>query len=85
MTQGVNVPEGMADRVAGYIGNIPGTTRSSLLIDLQQGKPIEVEALLGAVCRRAARRRVQVPIISALYAVLKPHAAGTPSVARSSA
>jgi len=83
--EGVDVPEGMADRVAGYIGKIPGTTRSSLLIDLQQGKPIEVEALLGAVCRRAARRKVQVPIISALYSVLKPHAAGTPSVARSSA
>jgi len=83
--EGVNVPEGMADRVAGYIGSIPGTTRSSLLIDLQQGKPIEVEALLGAVCRRAARRKVRVPIISALYSVLKPHAAGTASVARSSA
>jgi 2-dehydropantoate 2-reductase len=75
----------MAARVAGYIDNIPGTTRSSLLIDLQQGKPIEVEALLGAVCRRAARHDVSVPIMSALYAVLKPHAAGPVSVARLSA
>ena len=79
------MPEGMAARVAGYIDEIPGATRSSLLIDLQQGKPIEVEALLGALCRRAARHDVDVPIMAALYAVLKPHAAGAPSVARSSA
>ena len=83
--EGVHVPEGMAARVAGYIDEIPGATRSSLLIDLQQGKPIEVEALLGALCRRAARHGVDVPIMAALYAVLKPHAAGAPSVARSSA
>jgi 2-dehydropantoate 2-reductase len=83
--EGVGVPRGMAARVAGYIDNIPGTTRSSLLIDLQQGKPIEVEALLGAVCRRAARHNLSVPNLTALYAVLKPHAAGAPSVARLSA
>jgi 2-dehydropantoate 2-reductase len=83
--EGVQVPAGMAGRVAGYIDDIPGTTRSSLLIDLQQGKPIELEALLGALCRRAARHGVSVPIMAALYAVLKPHAAGAPSVARLSA
>jgi 2-dehydropantoate 2-reductase len=76
--EGVQVPAGMPARVAGYIDDIPGTTRSSLLIDLQQGKPIEVEALLGAVCRRAARHGVSVPIMAALYAVLKPHASGAP-------
>ena len=83
--EGVRVPDRMAQRVAEYIDKIPATTRSSLLIDLQQGKPIEVEALLGAVCRRAARHAMSVPIMAALYAVLKPHAAGAPAVARSSA
>jgi 2-dehydropantoate 2-reductase len=74
---GVEVDRGMTERVAGYLDAIPGSTRSSLLIDLQQGKPIEVEALLGSVVRRASRYRVPVPVISALYAVLKPHAAGS--------
>jgi 2-dehydropantoate 2-reductase len=50
--------------------------RSSLLIDLQQGKRIEVEALQGAVVRRARRLGVPVPIVSTLYAVLKLHASG---------
>lgn len=75
--EGVALAGGLVERVAGYVDAIPPTTRSSLLIDLQQGKPIEVEALLGAVVRRAARRLLPVPVISALYAVLKPHAAGS--------
>ncbi len=40
-----------------YMANIPPTTRSSLLIDLEQGKRIEVEALQGAAVRRAAKTR----------------------------
>ena len=53
---------------------LPPTMRSSLLIDLSAGKRTEVEALQGAVVRRAQAAGVPVPIMSALYAVLKPHA-----------
>ena len=53
--------------------------RSSLLIDLTQGKRIEVEALQGAVVRRGARSGVPTPIMSTLYAVLRPHAGGSPA------
>jgi 2-dehydropantoate 2-reductase len=56
--------------------NIPPTTRSSLLIDLEMGKRIEVEALQGAAVRRAATHRLPLPIISTLYAVLRPYAGG---------
>jgi 2-dehydropantoate 2-reductase len=72
----VSVPSDIVQRVNGYMDGIPGATRSSLLIDLQQGKPIEVEALLGALVRRASHHNVEVPIMKALYTVLKPHAAG---------
>ena len=76
--EGVPVAADTVDRIAGYVGNIPGTMRSSLLIDLSQGKRIEVEALQGSVVRRAARAGVPAPITSTLYAVLKPwaHPAG---------
>ena len=57
---------------------MPGTMRSSLLIDLAQGKRIEVEALQGSVVRRAAAAGVAVPIMATLYAVLRPFAAGAP-------
>ena len=73
---GVSLPAGVVDRIVTYVDSIPGVTRSSLLIDLQQGKPIEVEALVGAVVRRGAQAVVPTPIIAALYAVLKPYAHG---------
>lgn len=77
--EGVQVAADVIDRLSAYIAGIPGSMRSSLLIDLSQGKRIEVEALLGSVVRRAARAGVDVPIMSTLYAVLKPYAAGPPA------
>jgi 2-dehydropantoate 2-reductase len=74
--EGVDVAPDVLERIKAYIGGIPGSMRSSLLIDLSQGKRIEVEALLGSVVRRASRAGVPVPIISTLYAVLKPFAGG---------
>jgi 2-dehydropantoate 2-reductase len=74
--EGVPVAADVVDRMIPYIDAIPGSMRSSLLIDLQQGKRIEVEALQGAVVRRAAARGVPTPIMSTLYALLKLHAAG---------
>jgi 2-dehydropantoate 2-reductase len=71
---GVAVAADVVERIPSYVSAIPGTMRSSLLIDLSQGKPIEVEALHGALVRRAAAAGVPVPIMSTLYAVLKPWA-----------
>ena len=79
--EGVDVAADVVERVKTYVPSIPGTMRSSLLIDLAQGKRIEVEALQGAVVRRAGRRGVPVPIMSTLYAVLKPFAPGPPQSA----
>lgn len=66
------------DEIRRYVATIPGSMRSSLLIDLSQGKKIEVEALHGSVVRRAAKAGVPVPIMSTLYALLKPFAGGEP-------
>jgi 2-dehydropantoate 2-reductase len=74
--EGVPVAADVVERIIPYVDNIPGTMRSSLLIDLQQGKRIEVESLQGAVVRRGAARGVPTPILSTLYSVLKLHAAG---------
>jgi 2-dehydropantoate 2-reductase len=72
--EGVPVGADVVQRIEAYVAAIPGTMRSSLLIDLSQGKRIEVEALHGALVRRAARAGVDVPIMATLYAVLKPWA-----------
>ncbi|HEY0876139.1 MAG TPA: 2-dehydropantoate 2-reductase [Vicinamibacterales bacterium] len=76
--EGVPVAAGRIDQIESYVATIPGSMRSSLLIDLSQGKKIEVEALQGSVVRRAAAAGVPVPIMATLYALLKPFASGAP-------
>lgn len=71
------------DKLNTYVAKLPPSTRSSLLIDLSQGKRIEVEALQGSVVRRGRKTGVPTPIMAALYAVLKPHANGPVGQGRS--
>jgi 2-dehydropantoate 2-reductase len=70
---GVALPPEQIARVEKYTGGIPPSTRSSLHIDLSQGKRIEVESLPGSVVRRGRAVGVPTPRMEALYAVLKPH------------
>ena len=76
---GIRLRDDHREYIVDYMEKLPPSTRSSLLIDLQQGKRIEVEALQGSVVRRGARVGVPTPIMGALYAVLKPHAGGVSS------
>lgn len=68
---GIAVAPDVVDRIPRYVDGIPGSMRSSLLIDLSQGKRIEVEALQGSVVRRGQKAGVSTPIHATLYAVLK--------------
>jgi 2-dehydropantoate 2-reductase len=76
--EGVTISPDRFATLEEYMTNIPGSTRSSLLIDLEQGKRIEVEALQGVALRRAAAHGVPVPITSTLYAALKAWESGNP-------
>lgn len=78
--EGIDLPPDLDARLQAYTDALPPSTRSSLLIDLSQGKKIEVEALQGSVVRRGSRLGVPTPIMAALYAALKPHADGPPEV-----
>lgn len=77
--EGVEISPNRFQTLKEYMDNIPPTTRSSLLIDLEMGKRIEVEALQGAAVRRAKAKGVPMPIINTLYAVLKPWENGRPA------
>ena len=79
--EGVPVAHDIVERISSYVAALPGSMRSSLLIDLSQGKRIEVEQLQGSVVRRAARAGVPAPITSTLYAMLKPWSDGAPQSA----
>jgi len=73
---GVAVESNARVRVEQFAASVPPTTRSSMLVDLSQGKRIEVESLVGSVVRRGKKVGIPTPMMAALYAVLKPHAAG---------
>ena len=82
--EGVQIAPDVIERITAYVDGIPGTMRSSLLIDLAQGKRIEVEALHGSVVRRAALAGVPAPIMSTLYAGTEAiRGGGTPTRLRS--
>ena len=69
--EGVQLQGDVLGRLTTYIDGVPETMRSSLLIDLSQGKRIEVEALQGSVVRRAARLGLPVPVMETLYGILR--------------
>jgi 2-dehydropantoate 2-reductase len=74
--ENVPVSTTVKEDILKYVDSVPGTMRSSLLIDLQQGKKIEVEALPGSVVRRGRAAGVESPMMLALYSVLKPYEHG---------
>lgn len=73
--EGIPVAPDLLARGIQYVDTVPASMRSSLLIDLSLGKRIEVEALQGAVVRRAAALGLPVPVMATLYAVLRAAAA----------
>ncbi len=67
------------DIVAGTLNYIEAggaAMRASMHADLVAGRPMELEALNGAVARAGRAAGVPTPINDVIYAVLKPHAAG---------
>ena len=75
--EGVTVtrtPESLLRELQG----LPPQTRASLLVDLEQGKRLEVEALLGSVVRRGRTAGVPTPVMATLHGVLAPYANGRP-------
>ncbi len=74
--EGIAVAADIGDRVRAYMDALPPRTRSSMLIDLQAGKRIELDALAGDVVRRGARLGVPTPVMATLAATLTPWVGG---------
>ncbi len=74
--EGVPVAGDIKEQIAKYVDSVPSSMRSSLLIDLQSGKKIEIEALAGSVVRRGRAAGVDTPMMLALYWALKPYEDG---------
>ena len=74
--QGIGVRDDLLASVSGYYERLPPSMVPSMLHDLTQGKPIEVESLQGEVMRRGRALGVPTPVMAELYVQLAPFAAG---------
>lgn len=48
-----------------------GPFKPSMVVDFEMGRPIEIEAILGNAVRIADKINCPVPLLRALYAILK--------------
>ena len=64
--------EGVRDRHGAFAQGLEGGSYSSLYDDMVNGRPMEVEALHGALVRLADRHDIAVPVSRTVYAILKP-------------
>jgi 2-dehydropantoate 2-reductase len=73
----VAVADDVCEQKVRYLDKAPGTMRTSMMMDLMAGKPLELDALLGTVVRRGRAAGLPTPVIATLYGVLKPFEHGT--------
>lgn len=66
------------DSLMRELQGLPPQTRASLLVDLEQGRRLEVEALFGSVVRRGRAAGVPTPVMATLHGILSPSMHGRP-------
>lgn len=71
---GIEVPDGTVTHWLEFAENLEDDSYSSLHYDMTHGKPMELEALHGAIVRRGRENDIAVPMNEAVYAILRPWA-----------
>jgi 2-dehydropantoate 2-reductase len=73
---GVELAKDVEDQAWRRIASAPPTARSSMQVDLEAGRRVELEQLTGTVVRLASEHGVAVPAFQVLYPVLKLRSSG---------
>ena len=71
------IPDDAEAKIWETVQDLPSTMRASTAIDLEAGRPLEIDWVSGAVKRLAVETEVDAPMNAALYALLSPHKDGT--------
>jgi 2-dehydropantoate 2-reductase len=69
--EGVELPAERIAQVLAHSGRNLRPLRSSTLQDLERGKPLEVEALIGVIVRSARRHGLKAPASESIYALMR--------------
>jgi len=74
--RGVDLPAGAVENALQITAGFAPDTKPSMLADLEAGRRLELEAMSGTVVRYGRETGVPTPVHWAVYAALKPTAAG---------
>ena len=72
----IPLPARIFDVIVGSMGEMPRGTKSSMLEDLERGRPLELPWLSGAIVRTGAEAGVETPTHHLIVTLLKPHELG---------
>lgn len=75
----VNLESDIVDSTIAYIEGSLDQMHASMHADIMAGRPLELEALNGAVARAGREVNLPTPINNVIYATLKPHVDGSAS------
>ena len=71
---GVNLDSDAVEKTLRYMETEASSLKASMQKDMETGRPMELEALTGAVVRLGKEAKVSTPTNEAIYALLRPHA-----------
>jgi len=77
--KGIDLGDDYVARHGDFYGSIPPDTKSSMLMDLENGRRIELNWLSGAVAQFGDELGVPTPTHHAIYGALKPASEGRPA------
>jgi 2-dehydropantoate 2-reductase len=76
--KGIALPASIFDEIGSMARSLPPQAKSSMLEDLERGRPLELPWLSGALVRIGREVDVETPIHRFIATVLKPHVTGHP-------
>ena len=71
---GVNLDRDIVEKTLRYMETEASSLKASMQKDMESGRPMELDALTGAVVRLGKEANISTPANEAIYAILKPHA-----------
>ena len=76
--RGVPLADDVVEQTIGIASRLPPEGRASMAHDLEQGKPLELDHIGGALVAMGAEAGVPTPVTEVLYGVLSPWKDGAP-------
>jgi 2-dehydropantoate 2-reductase len=75
--KGIPLADSLPDGVVSNFGDLPPQYKPSMLVDLEQGRRLELEAWNGALSRLGKEMEIPTPVNDFVYACLKPYVNGS--------